>query len=282
MAIKWKHWKGWGSFFCVPRLTKQKKQNNFPVNITGVVVVVVFTPSSFWLFIIQRERESLQGRLLAGPSCPGCPSVPWSSVLPVFVHPRTVDIDCVGDGPRHISTPLAPATEKHINWLHWEPCLVTMAKHTGREEECWDGAAGSPRSLSGVVSHSFPFLQPCLSFSLSPLNRRLLFPSLSSLHTSTLFAYFFFSHILLIDADLINLPRPHTPPPYPTVQHCCLPFFLFSQHLTFHCHSSSQWRCANMTRTCINGTQYHNVNYIFYYSCSYVIQTFLLCFWWFQ
>ncbi len=60
---------------------------------------------------------------------------PGSRPLRVFVHPRTVDIDCAGDRLRHISTQLAPAAEKHINWLHWEPCLVTMAKHTGREEE---------------------------------------------------------------------------------------------------------------------------------------------------
>lgn len=70
----------------------------------------------------------------SGPDAqPGWLSVPWLSALHVFVHPRTVDIDCAGDRLSHISTQLGPAAEKHINWLHWEPCLVTMAKHTGRE-----------------------------------------------------------------------------------------------------------------------------------------------------
>lgn len=92
--------------------------------------------SDFRLHITQRQTASFQVTRQAAFPHPGCPNVPWSSALLVFVHPRTVDIDCVGDRPRHISTPLAPATEKHINWLHREPCLVTMAKHTGREEEC--------------------------------------------------------------------------------------------------------------------------------------------------
>lgn len=152
MTIKWKH--------CVfvlyhinrKNTTKKKKKKE---NISNW--------SDFRLHISQRERASFQVTWQAGFPHSGCPSVPRSSALLVFVHPRTVDIDCVGDRPRHISTPLAPATEKHINWLHREPCLVTMAKHTGREEECWDGAAGSPCSLPGVVSHSFAVLQPCLS-----------------------------------------------------------------------------------------------------------------------
>lgn len=108
------------------------------------------------------------------------PSVP--SALLVFVHPRTVDIDCVGDRPRHISTLLAPATEKHINGLHQEPCLVTMAKHTGREEECWDGAAGSLCSLSGVVT---PFLSS--SHVCHTLYWHLLFCSALFRHINTIF-----------------------------------------------------------------------------------------------
>lgn len=95
----------------------------------------------------------------------------------------------VQETDRHISTPLAPATKKHINWLQWEPCLVTMAKHTGREEEeCWDGAAGSTRSLSGDVFRSFPLLQPRLSFSLCLCwtDRLSLFLSLPSSHINTI------------------------------------------------------------------------------------------------
>lgn len=89
---------------------------------------------------------------------------------PVFVHPGTADIDCAGDRLKHISTQLAPAAEKHINWLHWEPCLVTMAKHTGRVGvEGWGLIRGSGFSrVSGAVSQrSFPLLYPCLSFSAS-------------------------------------------------------------------------------------------------------------------
>lgn len=127
--------------------------------------------------------KTFQVKRQAGFPHSGCPSVLRSSALLVFVHPRTVDIDCVGDRLRHISTPLAPATEKHINWLHREPCLVTMAKHTGREEECCDGAAGSPCSLSGVVSHSFPVLQPRLSHTqlASSLLRSALFTQINTI-----------------------------------------------------------------------------------------------------
>lgn len=98
---------------------------------------------------------------------------PLALCLHVFVHPRTVDIDCAGDRLRHISTQLAPAAEKHINRLHQEPCLVTMAKHTGRERRRgavgWYGAAGSARSLSGVVSLELLSSPPATSVIFSQL-----------------------------------------------------------------------------------------------------------------
>lgn len=203
---------------------------------------------------------------------PGWLSVPWLSALHVFVHPRTVDIDCAGDRLRHISTQLAPAAEKHINWLHWEPCLVTMAKHTGREGGGGGlrrGSGFSAQSLRGCLSQTLLSFPPATSviFSLPFLNWHLLSlsPSLSSclstphtykhnLHIS------FFSCILalLIDADLINLPLPHTPPPYPTTlcNIICLSlicFFFSSSPFFPHVFSS----IVNMVPLCGEAQERH-------------------------
>lgn len=193
----------------------------------------------------KRPASEPRGRLCGSrpDTQPARLGAPWLCASCVFVHPRTVDIDCAGDRLRHISTQLALAAEKHINWLHWEPCLVTMVKHTGWEEAAgWDGAAGSARRLSGVVflKRSFPFppatsvivSQPLLShtdsFSLS------LFVS----HINT-FAYFFF---LCLRFFLLTLTLPHSPPPYPATK-CniiCLPlvvcrlFFFWPSRLGRH------------------------------------------------
>lgn len=144
----------------------------------------------------------------------------------MFVHPRTVDIDCVGDRPRRISTPLVPATEKHINWLHWEPCLVTMAKHTGR------GGGGVLRWGSGFTMQS---LRGCLSlFSFPPAMSVILSGSsqlAASLSHCPLYTHQHYLHIfhirLLNDADLNNVPLTHLPLPCPTVQQCHLPSCIF-------------------------------------------------------
>lgn len=132
----------------------------------------------------------------AGSSHSGCATVRLSSALRVFVHPRTVDIDCVGDRPRHISTPLVPATEKHINWLHWEPCLVTMAKHTGREGGGvlrW-GSGFTTQSLRGCLSlFSFP---PAMSviFSVSSQLAASLSHSALFRHIGTICIFLFLPH----------------------------------------------------------------------------------------
>ncbi|KAK2920993.1 hypothetical protein Q8A73_000478 [Channa argus] len=72
-----------------------------------------------------------------------------SDYIGIDIKQRTVDIDCAGDRPRHISTQLAPVAEKHINWLHWEPRLVTMAKHTGRRRRVETGQRVHVVPLSG-------------------------------------------------------------------------------------------------------------------------------------
>ena len=94
---------------------------------------------------------------LAPDTQPGWLSVPWLSALHVFVHPRTVDIDCAGDRLRHISTQLGTAAEKHINWLHWEPCLVTMAKHTGRGEGGRRRRVETGQRVQSTVSQGLSF-----------------------------------------------------------------------------------------------------------------------------
>lgn len=100
-----------------------------------------------------------------GRVCPGCrPSV-------CLCIPGQLTSIVAGDRPRHISTPLTPATEKHINWLHWEPCLVTMAKHTGwrrtkrRRRRAETGQRVHRAVSQGLSFTPFPLLQPRLSFS---------------------------------------------------------------------------------------------------------------------
>lgn len=107
---------------------------------------------------------------------------------------------------------------------------------------------GSACSRSGVVvlKRSFPFLQPCLSFSLrlfapfepSPLS---LFPSpllTHNLHIS-------FSGTVLVNADLIPLASPHTPPPRPNsrcnIIHLTLIYLFFSPSLLVSLLPLSIW-----------------------------------------
>jgi len=177
----------------------------------------------------------------------------------VCVRPRTVDIDCAGDRLRHISTQLAPAAEKHINWLHWEPCLVTMAKHT-RRRRWWrrrrrrrrveTGSGFSEQSLRNCLSQTLFSFPPAMSviFAL-PLSPSFeltdpLFLSLScSLSLSlALFCSHTYKHNLHISFSslafsLLTLTSSICPylilPPYPTtlcniicLALICLSFFL--------------------------------------------------------
>lgn len=141
----------------------------------------------------------------------------------MFVHPRTVDIDYAGDRLRRISTQLGTAAEKHINRLHWEPCLVTMAKHTeGRRED------GGVSRGNGFRAQS---LRICLSQRLLSFGHVCHFPSASAVkatashslsphsHINTYFCLV--SCIPVIDGDPITLATSHT------LSHCPLLPFLF-------------------------------------------------------